>query len=148
MWTFTAPRKLPFAAIISNLRDSQIIPRDGFNPPVNPDNKFMTDLTIDRFADAHDVIEATIHGLTLGVFEFSMIDPEIIAEAEAKLDCERILLDSPAMIILGSGHTTAYTVHQFDNPTTTIISPVVPHRQNKRARAPILCDNAFAAAFG
>lgn len=109
IFTFNAPRKVPFAAIISNLRDHGILPVSGrFNPPVNPDNKYYTDLPMSEYSRIFDIILKTLDGITVPnrdhtLYLYTLIPQERIRKAIEEEESYKISIGSSALAMILEG---------------------------------------------
>ncbi len=70
VFTFKAPKKTVYNALISNLRTCGIDSRDKYDqlsPPANPDNKFYTNLPGDKLQLIIEIIRLTIAGMSIEI---------------------------------------------------------------------------------
>lgn len=121
VFDFLAPKKVPYAMIISNLRCAGIFP-DGkselFNHPTNPDNKFYTELPFSHIHKIIHVIRKSIEPMTIGEdLEPHYIETHINADAveiAIRKNQPSLTLDSPVVVLLDTGdRTVPYDIHKF-----------------------------------
>lgn len=123
MFSFAAPKKTPYAAIISNLNTSGIIPSSGFDPPRNPDNKYYVDLPYDRYDDIVNILRITISGTTLGPDMLPRYNEYTVPEVDRDLAkstaiIPALTLGEPSAIILDKyKQDTSPRVHKFTETT-------------------------------
>lgn len=107
IFQFNAPKKVPFATIITNLKYAGVVPGDGFIPPRNPDNKYYTDLSdVDKVIQ---IIQISIASLSLdenlkSTFTLETISAETVAERRAKERPNINLHNYAPIVVIANGH--------------------------------------------
>jgi hypothetical protein len=121
IFTFAAPKKVPFVTLISNLQSVGIEPVDGFKPQVNPGNKIYSKLMAGYYPVIIDVIVKTIEGISIRCdshsFTVEEVSDEELANAMDRVESTLITTFNPVQAVF-LGAKTSHAVHKLPQPAT------------------------------
>lgn len=126
IYTFMAPKKSTYAAIINNLRNCKIEPVSGFISQVNPDNKYYLNIHIGYFDKIVTVIEKTLSGLCLGpdiepLWDLEIMTSDELQIARAEAESRIINLEITQVVIMNVGAKDPFITHKFPQKMEPIL---------------------------
>jgi len=129
IFTFAAPKKVPFVTLISNLQSVGVEPVDGFKPQVNPGNKIYSKLMSGHYQAITNIIAKTINGISMRCdsdsFTVEEVSNEALLDAMARVEATMISTLNPVQAVF-LGAKTTHAVHKLPQPDT----PEVPRRRS------------------